>query len=331
MANGIKEGDTSSSGAVLNIGPLIDTIGSLIKGQPRQPFNPLGVAQKTLKNEQELFALQQVINAQIGAGGAITVEQAQQQKTLLDQKERLERKFAKQQAKKPQKFIQAGIAAGTTLAQLVQLLSGTSQGQRIIAKFASPLFAPPPLESITGGIKVPFTVTPSFQSSTGPLDFGGFGDIVGSLIKAGGQIGSALLAPKQPQFQQATFPLVPFGGALGRALLPTLPQIGGGIIGGEFADAFQNLFTRATGGAATQDDTAAFTDPIPGSCRPKAHVKVNPCTGKGTWFTPRGRPLVFSGDLAACKRVDRVSRRLNKALPLRKHGHRVTSTRRAKR
>jgi len=324
VANGIKQGDTSSSGAA-GIGPAVQTIISIIQGKPREGFDPLGVAKKTLKNEQELFSLQQLINAQIARGEPIDAAFLQQQKTLLDQKERLERKFAKQQAKKPLKFIKAGIAAGTTLAQLVQLLSGTSQGQKIIAKFASPLFAPPPLESITGGIKVPFTVTPSFQSQTGSLDFGGFGGILESVIRAGGQIGSALLAPKQPQFQQASFGLVPsVGGALGRALLPTLPQIGGGIVGGEIADAFQNLFSRATGGASSQDDTAAFTDPIPGSCRPKAHVKINPCSGKGTWFTPRGHPLVFSGDLSACKRVDRVSRRLNKALPLRKHGHRVT-------
>lgn len=326
----IEEGDTSSSGAVLNVGPFIgpavDFLGGLFKSKPGQPFDPLGVAKKTLKNQQELFALQQVINAQIAAGGRITLEQSQQQKTLLDQKERLERKFAKQQAKKPQKFIQAGIAAGTTLLELVQQLSFSPAGRRIIAQSASTLFAPPPLESITGGTKVPFTVTPSFQSSSGPLDFGGFGGIIESVIKAGGQIGSALLAPKQPQFQQAAFGLVPqIGGALGRAILPTLPQIGGGIVGGELADAFQNLFS---GGASTQDDTAAFTDPIPGSCRPKAHVKVNPCTGKGTWFTPRGRPLVFSGDMAACKRVARVSKRLNKALPLRKHGHTVRSRKR---
>lgn len=330
MANGIRQGDTSSSGAA-GLGDVVQVIRSLIKGQPRQPFDPLGVAKKTLKNQQELFALQQVINAQIAAGGAITTQQAQQQKTLLEQKERLERKFAKQQAKKPQKFIQAGIAAGTTLLELVKLLSLTSKGQKILSKFASPIFAPPPLESIKGGIKVPFTVTPSFQSQPGSLDFGGFGGIIESVIRAGGQIGSALLAPKAApaSFLQPVAERAGFGSFL---TSPSVRTLIGGAAGGALGQGFIDMFQNPFGGASDLDDTAAFTDPIPGRCRPKEHLKVNPCSGKAVWFTPRGRPLVFSGDLAACKRVDRVSRRLNKALPLRKHGHRVTvSHRRAKR
>lgn len=179
--------------------------------------------------------------------------------------------------------------------------------------------------SPTGGSTVPFITSPIFGQGG---DIGGFGGFLESVAKAGATILPTLgVGRPQPQprtagvelfprARQASSALIPFA----RGLLPTLPQIGAGAIGGEFADALQNLFT---GGASTLDDTAAFTDPVPGSCRPKMHVKVNPCTGKGTWFTPRGRPLVFSGDMAACKRVDRVAKRLNKAMPKRHHHHRA--------
>lgn len=182
---------------------------------------------------------------------------------------------------------------------------------------------------------MPFTVTAGPQGTTGGLDFGGFSGLLQSVITAGGQIGSALLGGGSgpgfdPRFQQAGFPLVApaLGGVarLGSRLFPSLPAIGGGIVGGEIADAFQNLFR--SGGASTQDDTAAFTDPVPGACRPKAHLKVNPCTGKEVWFSPRGRPMLFSGDLATCKRVARVNKRVQKAMPSKHHHHRTSHRKR---
>lgn len=36
---------------------------------------------------------------------------------------------------------------------------------------------------------------------------------------------------------------------------------------------------------------------------------LNPSTGNLDWFKPAGRPLLWSGDLSACKRVDRLARR----------------------
>jgi hypothetical protein len=35
----------------------------------------------------------------------------------------------------------------------------------------------------------------------------------------------------------------------------------------------------------------------------------NPVTGQDTWFRPAGRPILWSGDLTACKRVKKVARR----------------------
>ena len=159
---------------------------------------------------------------------------------------------------------------------------------------------------------MPFVTTPGFASSTGSFDFGG-------LLQSGLNLASSIIAPKPrtqfPVAQQDAFPLdLP---AIGAAARRFLPQFGAGILGG----VAENFLGFGDGGASTLDETAAFTDPLPGACRPKAHVKINPCTGTGTWFTPRGKPLVFSGDMSACKRVDRVAKRLDKARPKRRHHH----------
>jgi hypothetical protein len=162
---------------------------------------------------------------------------------------------------------------------------------------------------------MPFVTTPSFAPAPGSFDFGGFGGI----LQSGIQLASSLLSKPQapatrfPELQQAGFAsLLP---ALSKART-LLPAVGAGFAGSALEE-----FFLGSGGASTQDQAAAFTDPIPGSCRPKAHVKTNPCTGKGVWFVPRGRPLVFSGDMSACKRVDRVAKRLEKAMPKRRHHH----------
>lgn len=174
---------------------------------------------------------------------------------------------------------------------------------------------------------MPFVVTPSGGGG------GGFGGFLDSIIDVGRNALGDFFSPQRRADlnvgvnapRQAAFPLVPFIGPAVGAITRALPAIGLGAIGGEAADAFQRFIN--SGGASTQDDSAAFTDAIPGSCRPKAHLKVNPCTGKSTWFTPRGRPLVFSGDLSACKRVNRVAKTLTKAMPSRHHHHRKTAKR----
>lgn len=183
---------------------------------------------------------------------------------------------------------------------------------RFFQTILSAIFPPPQ----PGGQRMPFVTTPGFATTTGTFDFGGFGGI----IESGLNLARNIFAPSatvQPLNQ-----FVPQQAGLGGLIIPTLskarsllPAFGAGIAG----SVAEGFFTN--GGAATQDITAAFTDPQPGACRPKAHVKTNPCTGKGVWFVPRGRPLVFSGDLSACKRVDRVAKRLEKGRPKRRHHH----------
>ncbi len=50
------------------------------------------------------------------------------------------------------------------------------------------------------------------------------------------------------------------------------------------------------------------------------HLQVNPATGAIRWFGPKGKPILWSDDLAACKRVKRVATRAGKVL--RKSGGR---------
>lgn len=161
---------------------------------------------------------------------------------------------------------------------------------------------------------MPFLTSPGPQASSGGFDFGGF---LGGAIDIAKRFLGPTVGPGTafPQPQQAAFPLLPAISRFGSRLLPALPAFGGGVVGGAVEDFFK------FGGAADFEEGAAFTDPIPGKCRPKAHVKTNPCTGKDVWFTPRGKPLVFSGDMAACRRVDRVAKRLDKARPKRRHHH----------
>ncbi len=164
---------------------------------------------------------------------------------------------------------------------------------------------------------MPFFTTPGPQASSGGFDFGGFLGSAVDIAKRflGPTVGPGTAFPGKTV--QAGFPLLAPLTRFGTRALPALPAFGGGVVGG----LVENFFGFGDGGASTLDETAAFTDPMPGACRPKAHVKINPCTGKGVWFTPRGKPLVFSGDMSACRRVDRVAKRLDKARPKRRHHH----------
>lgn len=322
---GQVEGDTRQG---LPVGGVLGAIlVNLFGSKPRQPFNPFGVATKVLKNEQEQAQIDARIQEDIRLDRPSSSADIQRKAVLVDQLDRLQRKFEKQQQRRPGRFTLAGFPEGVTFDQLISIFRQSFAGQKVIGQVQQllqfPAFNPPLLPSPQGGSTVPFVVTPSSGGGSG---FGGFLD---SVIGGAGRIVDRFLAPQQqvdPRFQQAAFPLVPAGiGAIGRALLPSLPAIGAGAVGGELADAFQNLFT--SGGASSVSDRAAFTDAVPGRCRAKQHIKVNPCTGAETWFVPRGKAVLFSGDLATCKRVARVNKRVQKAMPPKHHHHRKAAKR----
>jgi hypothetical protein len=54
----------------------------------------------------------------------------------------------------------------------------------------------------------------------------------------------------------------------------------------------------------------------PATVRPLGTLEaVNPATGKMHYWKHMGRPILFSGDLAHCRRVGKVHARLNRARP----------------
>lgn len=327
------EGSGSGGGGGSGVGGLGAGIGAIIAASKkrRRSFDPKEIGFRSLTTQAQIAAVESRIETDVRLGNSPSDADLRKLASLNAAAERQEERFAKQQADKRRRnrFIRAGFGAITTLADFVQLLSGTRQGQQIIGRFASPVFSPAPLPPPGEVSRMAFVVRPA---ASDPGAFGGFGDLLRGAIDVGGRKLSELFAPRReverlPGLQQASFlPILP-GAA--RELGRRLPQIGGaiglGAAGGEIADAFQRLL--ASGGAGTGDDSAAFTDAIPGSCRPKAHVKVNPCTGKETWFSPRGRAMLFSGDLATCKRVARVNKRVQKAMPGKHHHHRKAAKR----
>jgi len=94
-------------------------------------------------------------------------------------------------------------------------------------------------------------------------------------------------------FQQAGF-----ASALG-PLARQLPGIIGGFAGGA---ALEGLLDGGGGG------TPMFRAGMTGA-RAQFFRTQNPATGQDTWFRPAGRPILWSGDLTACKRVNKVARR----------------------
>ena len=62
------------------------------------------------------------------------------------------------------------------------------------------------------------------------------------------------------------------------------------------------------GGAQLARLTSPFV-PTAAGARSQPFVTANPVTGALTWFKPAGKPILWSGDLTACKRVGRIARR----------------------
>ena len=54
--------------------------------------------------------------------------------------------------------------------------------------------------------------------------------------------------------------------------------------------------------------TFPFAPTMSGS-RAQTFIALNPSTGAPTWFRPAGRPILWSSDLTACRRVNKIARR----------------------
>ena len=66
------------------------------------------------------------------------------------------------------------------------------------------------------------------------------------------------------------------------------------------------------GGSQLQAMTTPWRRTMAGAA-PQPFISQNPVTGRTTWFKPAGRPILWSGDLTACKRVGRIATRARRA------------------
>jgi len=167
----------------------------------------------------------------------------------------------------------------------------------------APLEGPPPVFNQFSPVRPSFGALPPVQSSQ---PFGGFPNSVP--ISFGGSpmpafpVGTQQGFPPNPfaqliggalpsQFQTAGFPLAP--------LIKQLPGFIGGIVGG-------NLLEGAISGGGSV--TPMFRPTMAG-VRAQSFRATNPVTGQDVFFRPAGKPILWSSDLSACKRVNKVARR----------------------
>jgi hypothetical protein len=136
-------------------------------------------------------------------------------------------------------------------------------------------------------------------------------------------------APVQP-YQQNPFP-GPVGFSAG---LPTnQPTSPYGVVPMPSFPAQRGGFTNAAfglpGQGLAQGFDLPFIDIVPqgqgvsgigspwasGRCgaRAQAFLATNPTSGASTWFKPAGKPILWSGDLTACKRVGKIAARARRA------------------
>ncbi len=100
-----------------------------------------------------------------------------------------------------------------------------------------------------------------------------------------------------PGFQQAGL------SALVPSIARQLPSFLGGLAGGAVID----QFVGGGGGGGTPPFRATMQ-----GARAQFFRTQNPATGQDVWFRPAGRPLLWSGDLTACKRVKKIARKASR-------------------
>ena len=175
--------------------------------------------------------------------------------------------------------------------------------------------------------------------------FGGFaGDVFGQVAQqlpgaiVGGLFGGAptslpggFAGPVQQPFQiarapqQQTFPGVPgppLGGAVTFAgvqpmALPVSALPGGApVMQAGLGDVFGGLLGSAFGPSLTPQGATCPTlfRQAPQTLRAVRSFHItNPSTGKEVFYRNVGQPILFSGDLTVCKRVEKIARRAKRA------------------
>ena len=96
---------------------------------------------------------------------------------------------------------------------------------------------------------------------------------------------------------------------------------GGGVMPGG-APAGSAIAQAAGSLAVCGAPTTPFRAGSASGVRTQNFISCNPVTGAPVWFGKKGRPLLWSDDLAACKRVKRVASRASSAVGRSRRGRR---------
>lgn len=169
-----------------------------------------------------------------------------------------------------------------TLLQMGMTMGGAGVAAQTRQQAVPRYYYPSPF----GTIPTP-TPTPGIPQSTTPVP-----TPIQIPATTGGQPVAVTTAP----YVQTSGEVVPFPGQQLWSWLQGQPQGGGGIINAP------QVFNQTQGGY-----------------RAKSFFAVpNPMTGNLSYFRNAGRPILFSGDLSACKRVNKVASRARRASPRRR-------------
>lgn len=186
----------------------------------------------------------------------------------------------------------SGIVQGLGDVRWLETLEGSLRWATLIQQIRA-LLNPPKFSAVGGDMAYNFM----------PASFGGGSDLFSGLGGLAGGIASVINAIKSPSGMPGGMSFAP--AALG-GLIRAIPPIATGIgIGAGAMELIQ-------GGGANLP-TSPFTAGTSGA-RPTIFVTANPVTGKATWFRPAGRPILWSSDLSACRRVRKVAGRARRRL-----------------
>lgn len=149
-----------------------------------------------------------------------------------------------------------------------------------------------------GGSDVPYNFSYNPMAPSGAVSgFGGGSDWLSGLGSLAQGVGGIISAIRMPQAAPGGFGFVaPAMGTAGRVI----GGIAAGAAGAGIAD-----WLMGNGGACPTSPFASGG----GAPRAQTFVAANPATGKATWFKPAGRPLLWSGDLSAARRVRKIAGR----------------------
>ena len=113
----------------------------------------------------------------------------------------------------------------------------------------------------------------------------------------------------QRSFAQMPTPVALPGGALVPQVLRALPSVGGGAVGGAVTEGLMALF--GGGGMVGPGASPGTIFRVQGErLVPRRTFEImNPSTGRTVFYRNMGRPILWSGDLSACKRVNKAASR----------------------